>query len=67
MDGSGIPDVDFDIGPSWAGLLPISGDKNETRQVRVENLEIDQSLRESRPNSYSSGSSLQVPKVQRMI
>ena len=51
MDGSGIPDVDFDIGPSWAGLLPISGDENETRQVRVEILEIDQSLRESRPNS----------------
>ena len=34
MNGSAIPDVDFDIGPSWAGLLPISGDANETRQVR---------------------------------
>ena len=34
VDGSSIPDVDFDIGPSWAGLLPISGDVNETRQVR---------------------------------
>ena len=34
VNGSAIPDVDFDIGPSWAGLLPISGDANETRQVR---------------------------------
>ena len=36
MNGSAsIPDVDFDIGPSWAGLLPISGDPNETRKVRI--------------------------------
>lgn len=33
VDGANIPDVDWDIGPSWAGLLPISGDEKETRQV----------------------------------
>ena len=47
MDGSSIPDVDFDIGPSWAGLLPISGDANETRQVRDLDLKFDQSSEES--------------------
>ena len=35
VNGSNIPDVDFDIGPSWAGLMPISGDPNETRKVRI--------------------------------
>ena len=33
VDGSHLPEVDFDIGPSWAGLLPISGNANETRQL----------------------------------
>jgi len=33
VDGRSIPEVDFDVGPSWAGLLPISGKKNETRKV----------------------------------
>jgi hypothetical protein len=33
VDGATIPDVDWDIGPSWAGLLPISGNANETREV----------------------------------
>ncbi|KAF8812659.1 alpha/beta-hydrolase [Phlegmacium glaucopus] len=33
VDGTTIPDVDFDVGPSWAGLLPISSDPNETRQL----------------------------------
>lgn len=33
VDGTTIPDVDWDVGPSWAGLLPISGDENETRKV----------------------------------
>ena len=33
VDGTTIPEVDWDIGPSWAGLLPISGDANETRKV----------------------------------
>jgi carboxypeptidase D len=30
VDGAHIPEVDFDIGPSWAGLLPISSNANET-------------------------------------
>ncbi|KAF8335897.1 alpha/beta-hydrolase [Cantharellus anzutake] len=33
VDGKKIPDVDFDVGPSWAGLMPISSDKNETRKL----------------------------------
>jgi carboxypeptidase D len=33
VNGSAIPDVDFDVGPSWSGLLPISGDENETREL----------------------------------
>ena len=34
VDGAAIPLVDWDVGPSWAGLLPISNNTNETRQVR---------------------------------
>jgi hypothetical protein len=33
VDGSTIPEVDYDIGPSWSGLLPISGKPNETRKL----------------------------------
>jgi carboxypeptidase D len=33
VDGAHIPEVDFDIGPSWAGLLPISSNANETREL----------------------------------
>ncbi|PPQ88899.1 hypothetical protein CVT25_009134 [Psilocybe cyanescens] len=33
VDGKSIPEVDFDVGPSWSGLLPISGNKSETRQL----------------------------------
>ncbi|TFK35086.1 alpha/beta-hydrolase [Crucibulum laeve] len=33
VDGKSIPEVDFDVGPSWSGLLPISGNKNETRKL----------------------------------
>ncbi|KAJ7735124.1 alpha beta-hydrolase [Mycena maculata] len=33
VDGATIPEVDFDVGPSWAGLLPISGNANETRKL----------------------------------
>jgi carboxypeptidase D len=33
VDGRAIPDVDFDIGESYAGLLPISSDANEPRQL----------------------------------
>ncbi|KAG1850202.1 Alpha/Beta hydrolase protein [Suillus subalutaceus] len=32
VDGTSLPLVDFDVGPSWAGLLPISNSPNETRQ-----------------------------------
>ncbi|KAG1840918.1 Alpha/Beta hydrolase protein [Suillus subalutaceus] len=33
VDGRSLPFVDFDVGPSWAGLLPISNSPNETRQL----------------------------------
>lgn len=33
VDGTAIPDVNFDIGESYAGLLPISKASNETRQL----------------------------------
>ncbi|KAF9648151.1 alpha/beta-hydrolase [Thelephora ganbajun] len=33
VDGKTIPEVDWDVGPSWAGLLPISGNKDETRKL----------------------------------
>ena len=35
VDGKTIPEIDWDVGPSWAGLLPISGNKDETRKVSV--------------------------------
>lgn len=34
VDGTTIPEVDFDVGPSWSGLMPISANANETRKVR---------------------------------
>ncbi len=33
MNGTAIPDVDFDVGQSYAGLLPISQKSNETSQL----------------------------------
>jgi len=33
VNGTGIPDVNFDIGESYAGLLPISSAKGETRDL----------------------------------
>ncbi|KAL9060436.1 MAG: hypothetical protein Q9162_000609 [Coniocarpon cinnabarinum] len=33
VDGTAIPEVGFDIGESYAGLLPISSDPNESRQL----------------------------------
>ncbi|EIN06453.1 alpha/beta-hydrolase [Punctularia strigosozonata HHB-11173 SS5] len=33
VDGTKLPDVPFDAGPSWSGLMPISGDPNETRKL----------------------------------
>ena len=35
VDGNTLPLVEFDVGPSWAGLIPISGAANETRKVRL--------------------------------
>lgn len=35
VDGKSIPDVGFDAGPSWAGLLPISNATNESRKVSL--------------------------------
>ncbi|KIY43594.1 alpha/beta-hydrolase [Fistulina hepatica ATCC 64428] len=33
VDGTALPEVDWDVGPSWAGLMPISGNTNETRKL----------------------------------
>lgn len=33
VDGKNIPQVPFDAGDSWAGLLPISGNPSETRKL----------------------------------
>ncbi|KAJ8093187.1 hypothetical protein PM082_020672 [Marasmius tenuissimus] len=33
VDGNSIPEVDFDVGPSWSGLIPISSDPDETRKL----------------------------------
>lgn len=33
VNGSALPEVDFDIGESFAGLLPISAARNETREL----------------------------------
>ncbi|KAF2155845.1 serine carboxypeptidase [Myriangium duriaei CBS 260.36] len=33
VNGTGLPDVPFDIGESYAGLLPISSKANETREL----------------------------------
>ncbi|CAF0882636.1 unnamed protein product [Adineta ricciae] len=33
VNGSTIPEVNFDVGPSWAGLLPISNKTNESQQL----------------------------------
>lgn len=33
VDGNPLPNVTFDIGESYAGLLPISGSANETREL----------------------------------
>jgi carboxypeptidase D len=34
VDGTTLPFVYFDVGPSWSGLLPISPAENEARKVR---------------------------------
>lgn len=33
VNGTGIPEVPFDIGESYAGLLPISDSPDETREL----------------------------------
>jgi carboxypeptidase D len=33
VDGATLPEIGFDVGPSWAGLMPISNATNETRKV----------------------------------
>jgi carboxypeptidase D len=63
VDGTSIPLVNFDVGPSWSGLIPISSSPNETRKVWL----YDGPPRMSSAWSYlycscSSGSSLLVQK-----
>jgi carboxypeptidase D len=35
VDGTSLPFVNFDVGPSWSGLIPISQAKDETRKVQL--------------------------------
>src|SRR5712671_2692266 len=34
VDGTTLPFVNFDVGPSWSGLIPISPAAHETRKVK---------------------------------
>lgn len=69
VDGATIPLVDWDVGPSWAGLLPISNNTNETRQVCGPYIRLDGApdsvvtARFVRRISCSSGSFLRVLRV----
>lgn len=58
VDGTTIPEVDFDVGPSWSGLLPISNKTGEQRQVRVADTYGVVLGNNKNLNSSSSGSSL---------
>jgi len=33
VDGTTLPLIDFDVGPSWSGLIPISSSPDETRML----------------------------------
>jgi hypothetical protein len=33
MNGSALPNITWDVGESYAGLLPITNDKDETRKL----------------------------------
>jgi carboxypeptidase D len=35
VEGTTLPLVNFDVGPSWSGLVPISAAANETRKVQL--------------------------------
>lgn len=69
VDGTTIPDVDWDVGPSWSGLLPISSDPHETRKVSISiNLRCTLLTKSMfRGFSSSSGSSLRDRKAVWMI
>lgn len=52
VNGSSIPLVDFDVGDSWAGLIPISNATDETRQVRALKYVHSRSLRQMVDSSH---------------
>ncbi|CCM06576.1 uncharacterized protein FIBRA_08854 [Fibroporia radiculosa] len=69
VNGSKIPLVDWDVGSSWAGLLPISAHPNETRKARQDFLKVDPPTHMddvARLFSSSSGTSLLDPREVRM-
>lgn len=61
VDGTTLPEVDFDLGPSWSGLLPISNAANETRKVNSQAVSVPSIIIPyANCFSSSSGSSPQV-------
>ena len=42
VDGKSLPFVNFDVGPSWAGLIPVSHAANETRKVQSQGNSADE-------------------------
>jgi len=67
VDGKSLPLVDFDVGPSWAGLLPISNNPNETRKVCARVVYARHSSADIKDISSFFGFSLPVPKGVLMI
>lgn len=61
VNGATIPQVNFDVGPSWSGLIPISSAANETRKVWLLCTLQTTAWPYSFPSCFS-GSSLRVPK-----
>ena len=67
VNGTKIPLVDFDVGDSWAGLLPISSHPNETREVCWCAYTYPVYKRIPTPASFSFGTILQLRMVAKMI
>ncbi|KAH9999517.1 Alpha/Beta hydrolase protein [Russula vinacea] len=71
VDGTKIPLVDFDVGPSWSGLIPISDAANETGKLffwlfpparkEVQIISSSGSLQENGPFLWQRGQAMPTP------